>query len=359
MSCTLRADFMSDRGGVNPSETPHTRKRTPMFCNHCGAPNPDESHYCRVCGQDISWRPPVPPPGKPAPSVEGCSQQIPRPPSEEPSSEFPKSVDSAKPSPPETQTSSPQATLPSNSNESLTDVPKASSAGATRTELDKRLTSMSAELSSLQKKSTRGLYIWLCLLLAMFLAWLASFLFIFVSHLTFSGSEEWPKPNPVPLVLFIAGIAADWKAILARESESEYVFKRKHRRFNLATGVLFGIIAVVSVFAGVWNGHRREKVQRIESFLAQTPPLAEIGNRIGNIKARELKSANDYVNAFEEIASIMPEWKKRFDNVAKGLEEVKGYELDAKTSSMLAVDMAAIDIGREEISLTEKEIDVT
>ena len=89
---------------------------------------------------------------------------------------------------------------------------------------------MSAEHSSLQKKSTRGHYIWLCLLLGMFLVWLASFIFSFISHLTFSGSEEWPKPNPVPLVLFSAGIAADWKAILSREPESEDVFRRRTQK---------------------------------------------------------------------------------------------------------------------------------
>ena len=101
----------------------------------------------------------------------------------------------------------------------------------------------------------------------------------------------------------------------------------EHRKFNLTTGVLFGIIGIVSVFGGVWNGHRRENIQRMESFLAQTPSLAEIANKIVSIKARDLKSTQDYVDAYKEIESLLPEWKKRFSDVPKGLEEVKGYEL--------------------------------
>jgi len=222
---------------------------------------------------------------------------------------------------------------------------------------EKRLNSMDAELSGTQKKSTKWHYFWLYLLLAMFLVWMASFLFNLVSHLAFSGTDSWPMPGIVIPVFFIFTIAADWNAVLVREPHSEKSFERKQRRFSLITGTLFGLVGIASVLGGKWEGHRREEAQRIDSFIAQITPFAEIGNKVSAIKSRDFISIKDYLEAYGEIESLLPEWKRRLDNVTKGIGEIRGYKLDARTSSIVAEYAAALEIGRKELSLTEKEID--
>jgi hypothetical protein len=207
-----------------------------------------------------------------------------------------------------------------------------------------------------KKKGTSWLYFWLWLLLAMFLVWIGSSLLTLVSHLTFPGDEGWKAPNIIPPIFLIIVISAVWKALLTREPHTDEVFRRKHRRLLLITGALLGALGIVAVFGGMRNGHQREQVHKIQSLMAQISPLADIGNRIGRIKARNLKTTKDYLDAYGEIESLLPEWKKRFGNVGNGLKEVRGYDFDARISSILAADMAAYDLGGEEISLTEKEV---
>jgi hypothetical protein len=214
------------------------------------------------------------------------------------------------------------------------------------------------DFSASQKKGTRWQYFWLWLMLGMFLVWMGSFLFTFVSHLTFSGEEGWKTPNVVPLVFFIIMISVDWKAILAREPPTDELFRRKHRRILLITVVLFGALAVVAVFGGIWNGHNREKVHKIEALVAEAVSAGEIGTKVSTIKNRQLKTTADYLEAYNEIDRLLPGWKKKVQSVSSALAEVRGYDLDARTSSMLAVYSAALDMGREGIVLTEREVAV-
>ncbi len=37
-----------------------------MFCNYCGAPNPDDARYCRACGRSMNWNPAQTPAASPS-----------------------------------------------------------------------------------------------------------------------------------------------------------------------------------------------------------------------------------------------------------------------------------------------------
>jgi hypothetical protein len=84
----------------------------------------------------------------------------------------------------------------------------------------------------------------------------------------------------------------------------------------------------------------------------------EIGTKVSAIKNRELKTTTDYVEAYNEIDRLLPEWKRKVQSVSASLADVRGYNLDARISSILAFDSAAIDLAKQIIALTEKEVGV-
>jgi hypothetical protein len=61
----------------------------PMFCNYCGAPNPDAALFCSKCGKQIAATPPGTPvpvqPSNPQPIAVPVTPAIPVPPREAPS----------------------------------------------------------------------------------------------------------------------------------------------------------------------------------------------------------------------------------------------------------------------------------
>jgi hypothetical protein len=222
----------------------------------------------------------------------------------------------------------------------------------------KKLESSMADLAAPKRKSTKWHYISLCFFLLIFFILIGLTLFLVVSGATFPLAEKAQTPNVVPLLFLILAISADWKAILNREPPAEARFRRRHKNVLVVVASLLVAIVLGATITGIRNGHNREKVHKIEALYAEAMSAGEVGTKVSAIKNRELKTTTDYEDAYNEIDRLLPEWKKHLQSASSALAEVRGYHLDDRTSSILAVDSAAIDLGRQGIELTEKEVAV-
>ena len=219
-------------------------------------------------------------------------------------------------------------------------------------------TSIAVDLATPRGKTTKWQYVSLCFLLLMFFIWIGSVFFLIASKATFSQDVKWEAPNIAPLLFFILFIAADWKAILNREPSTSAFFRRRHNNVLLVTAGFMGLAILGATIAGIRNGHNREKVHKIEALISGALSAGEIGTKVSAIKNRELKTTTDYVEAYNEIDRLLPEWKRKVQSVSASLADVRGYNLDARISSILAFDSAAIDLAKQIIALTEKEVGV-
>jgi hypothetical protein len=192
----------------------------------------------------------------------------------------------------------------------------------------------------------------------MFFVSAGSYLFVLVSNATFPHGADWKTPNAAPLFFIIIVVYAEWRVIIRREPPTQDVFRRRHSRLILLTAGLLGAMCVAGVLGGIWNGHNREKVHKFDELMSAATSLGETGTRISSIKDRDHKTTKDYIEAYTQIDSLLPEWKKKFGTVSAMLAEVRAYDLDARTSSILVLDSAAFDLTREGIALTEKEVTV-
>ena len=219
-------------------------------------------------------------------------------------------------------------------------------------------TSIAVDLATPKGKTTKWQYVSLCFLLLMFFIWIGSVFFLIASKATFSQDVNWEAPNIAPLLFFILFIAADWKAILNREPSTSALFRRRHNNVLLVTAGFMGLAILGATIAGIRNGHNREITHKIEALASESLSAGEVGTKVSDIKNRDLRTTTDYAWAYKEIDRLLPEWKKKVEGVSARLADVRGYNLDAQTSSILAVDAAAIDLAKRGIALTEKEVGV-
>jgi hypothetical protein len=94
-----------------------------------------------------------------------------------------------------------------------------------------------------------------------------------------------------------------------------------------------------------------------------------VATKIGSIKQRELKTVDDYIQAYKEIDTLLPE----FDSHVKDLHgEMQQYELKNRTRGFINIQrfyksysaeyrknlMDLVDALTEDVSLTRKETEV-
>jgi len=130
--------------------------------------------------------------------------------------------------------------------------------------------------------------------------------------------------NPFAQFFFIILLAAwpyaSWKNILNREPNADPMNLRRHRRTSVIAGMIFVVVMSLAITYGVQNGSDRRMTDKIE---AVAKDLTAVGNKIGAIKRRDLRTTEDYVRAYAEIGELLPEFDVRINEYADVYKEAR------------------------------------
>jgi hypothetical protein len=196
--------------------------------------------------------------------------------------------------------------------------------------------------------------------------------------LTFSGFSQSVLPfdstapaNPtlsvaIGVMLLAWWPFACWKTILVREPNSLAANLRRHTRVTVACGVFFTVVISTAVTFGVQNGHDRVMTTDLSEGSKE---FQELAARIGSIKFRNLKTAQDYIDAYGEIDPLMADFERKLlryieiSNRARDREQRRGpFNIQRfyknNTPEFWRNNSAILEVLRQECYLTKQQIAV-
>lgn len=156
-----------------------------------------------------------------------------------------------------------------------------------------------------------------------------------------------------------------WKIILRREPNTKPYNTTRHRRVAVALGALFAIIVSLAIIFGIQDGIDRMGAAEIEQGRKD---FQELAAKIASIKSRDLRTARDYIEAYEEIEPLLAEFDSRLRHFNEILVEtersVKNRGLlnierlyGGRQQDWLSWDVKVLDVLRQDSALTKKQID--
>jgi hypothetical protein len=94
---------------------------------------------------------------------------------------------------------------------------------------------------------------------------------------------------------------ACWKGILKRQPNTTLKTVVRHRRVTAGFGILFTFVMAIAVVFGTQMGNDRKLRAELTQ---QSQEFAKVALQIGSIKSKDLKTTDDYVDAFTEIEPL-------------------------------------------------------
>lgn len=219
-------------------------------------------------------------------------------------------------------------------------------------------------------KRARGQYISLSLGVAVLTVWLsipAWFASSVWSYAPEKVTMTKDNNNLLVQVTFIVLLAwwpfASWKRILAREPNSEPKYLRRHRRTSAIAGMIFVVVLSLAVTYGIQNGN---DVRMNQNITASTTEMNSLATKIGTIKQRDLRTADDYIQAYAEIEALLPEYESEIQKLSDVYQEARRmnekrafiniqFFYKDYTPDMWKNAYAMLDLIREADSLTRRE----
>lgn len=201
---------------------------------------------------------------------------------------------------------------------------------------------------------------------------------LWLSLLAWSASSTWayaPEKSAVPKgnnnllvqVGFVVVLALwpyhSWRRIVGREPNTEPKNLRRHRRATTLVGMTFVIMLSLAVTYGIQNGNDQHMVERIT---AAGSDLTKVGTKIGAIKQRNLQTTYDYIQAYAEVETMLPEFESKIQQCAavyaeaRQMDESRGFIntqvfYKSHTPEMWKNNYEALDLVRQADSLTKQE----
>ncbi len=202
---------------------------------------------------------------------------------------------------------------------------------------------------------------------------------LWVSTLAWLGSSDWAyAPSEVVVqkkndsnLLVQAGLIvllawwpyASWRSILNREPNSDLKFLKRHKRVSALAGMIFVVVLGLAITFSIQNGNDRIMTDEVTAGINN---LKAVASKIVTIKQRDLKTTEDYIQAYKEIDSLLPEFDSKVQNFSAMLNKLeqsdqsrgainiqrfyKSYATDFRKNLK---DIA--NALREDVSLTRKE----
>jgi hypothetical protein len=331
-----------------------------MFCNYCGSQNPIDASFCSTCGKGISSSPSKDEPSQDSvPQPVGAANRVTPTPDldrvEVVSQTYEKMLDGEV-----LRLSSELDTLSPEGRLALTAQIK--KRGLDRQDIpdDKTVTTpvplearSSAAHVEPQVKSAKWLYAELGVMLPIFAFSLMVNVFLLVSDSFFPLDKKPSVPNAIVVVGMLIGMSALWKAILKREPKTNDLFKKKHRRFVFVVGLAFAVLFSAAALWGYKNGNDRMNVSRVEVLMSDLSAAGQVATRVDEIRSRDLKTTQDYVDAYSELEAPLTEWKSKVDKSSSELEEIRSLNLSGTVPMMFALSQT-LDLAKQRIVLIEK-----
>ncbi len=134
---------------------------------------------------------------------------------------------------------------------------------------------------------------------------------VFPFQLKTAPSSSNPVSAAALLVLLAWWPYACWKKILERKPNTISSNVRAHKRVTMALGIWFTVILSVAVTFGIQNGNDRMTTAQVEDGKKD---FQDVANKIGAIKSRDLKTTQDYIDAYAEMEPLLAEFT---GNIAK------------------------------------------
>ena len=156
---------------------------------------------------------------------------------------------------------------------------------------------------------------------------------------------------------------AAWKGILNREPNSEPRYLKRHQRVAMLAGMIFVVTLGLAITFGVQNGTDRLLTDKTSATVNGLKAVAE---KIGAIKQRDLKTTDDYIQAYSEVETLLPEYEsqiQKFREVFQELEESDKQRgpiniqrfYKSHNPEVLKNNLAAIEVLSEVDALTRQE----
>jgi hypothetical protein len=115
-----------------------------------------------------------------------------------------------------------------------------------------------------------------------------------------------------------------WKSILSREPNSQSKYLLRHRRITVVAGVTFLIVQSLAVTYGIQSGNDRRMNEKINSAIAE---LRAVATKIGAIKQRDLRTTDDYLQAYAEIETLLPEFESDLQKCSDSFDEAHQMDM--------------------------------
>lgn len=227
--------------------------------------------------------------------------------------------------------------------------------------------------SASKVKGTRWLYVSLVagtIVLTLCLGLLAFSQFsdsVFPSMVTPKPSNP---PNPVFSAFFLMLLAwwpyTCWKRILQREPNSSPANVKTHKLVTFGLGGLFTVALCVATAFGIENGNDRKTTAEVGEA---TKGFQDIASKIGAIKGRDLRTAKDYIDAYEEIDPLLLQFDDKLQRFTEILSEAEQRDRSRgplniqrlygkKEEQWLVWDNQTFELLRQDSQLTRKQVTV-
>lgn len=221
--------------------------------------------------------------------------------------------------------------------------------------------SASVELNPAQRapaNRARWLCLWFYTMLIIFVISISVNLFLHISNAVFPLDTEPGLPSWIVVLGMLFTMKGTWKSIWQRGREMEAEIVRKRRRHLIAVSVLLTLSLSSAAELGYRNGHNRIKVHQIESVMADFAAAADASNRVEAIRARRLKTTQDYIGVYRDLEPALDEWKARIAKMSADLSLFETLRLSQQTPTVIEAERKLVKLTEQRIEVVEEEIAV-
>jgi hypothetical protein len=189
---------------------------------------------------------------------------------------------------------------------------------------------------------------------------------VFASDTKTGDASQTLFPTVLLLMLFAWWPYACWQSILEREPNTTPKYATRHKLVTTVLGSFFIVILSVAITFGIQNGSDRMTTATIENA---TKGFQAISNKIGSIKSRDMETTKDYIQAYEEIEFVLPDFDDKLQQFTQALTDSENrnksrgplniqYLYGRKNEEWTKWDKTAFDLLRQDSELTKRQIQV-
>ena len=172
---------------------------------------------------------------------------------------------------------------------------------------------------------------------------------------------QFARHGLIPIVLLLFGGRVAWKSLLQREPESDPLFRRKHRRFQLAAGIIIGAVIVSAAGLGLTAANRQRKADRLNALAAQARRLgskhADLARQIVEMHSKPTQTMKEFYAKCLAVESLLDALEPNRRELLAVFNSLASEVGDAqKAPAMIETQRAIFDKDSRIVALLRTEI---